>query len=131
MVKIYPSCGGGDVHMIGMPGKGVDDIHLRLANLPPNYYSVVVLCIGGNDLCHFHRTPAAVVHDLFVFAEELVSNGTSRVIITPRHKCRACCWLQSSKGQPVLYCLQGSAHESQFQCRRYLEHGQDWNNQCS
>jgi len=67
--------------MIGMPGKGVGDIHLRLANLPPNYYSVVVLCIGGNDLCHFHRTPAAVVHDLFVFAEELVSNGTSRVII--------------------------------------------------
>ena len=63
--------------MIGMPGKGVGDIHLHLANLPPNYYSVVVLCVGGNDLCHFRRTPAAVVHDLFVFAEELVSNGTS------------------------------------------------------
>ena len=71
----------GQVHMIGMSGKGVGDIHLRLANLPPNYYSVVVLCVGGNDLCRFHRTPAAVVHDLFVLAEELVSNGTSRVII--------------------------------------------------
>ena len=39
---------GGQVHMIVMPGKGVSDIHLRLANLVPNYYSVVVLCVGGN-----------------------------------------------------------------------------------
>jgi len=72
---------GGHVDTIGMPGKGVRDIHLRLANLPQNYYSVVVLSVGGNDLCRFRRTPAAVVHDLLVLAEQLVSNGTSRVII--------------------------------------------------
>lgn len=72
---------GYSVDFVGLPGKGVLDVNRAVASLPCGLYQVVVLSVGGNDLCKASRTPAAVASDLVSLAEMLVAAGTAQVII--------------------------------------------------
>jgi hypothetical protein len=73
---------GSPVTVAGKSGAMVEDVGYELVNVENGCFSVVVLAVGGNDLCRGGRSCQNVSDDIMSLSRFLIDRkGVSRVVI--------------------------------------------------